>query len=66
MKRRATVELGADGGEEGRLERRHEDGISIGDEGFRHAVEADNVGEKRTGHRLRRVWVSEGDEVGIL
>ena len=43
-----------------------EDGVAVGDDRLRKAVELDDVGEKRASDGGCRVWVSQRNEVRVL
>ncbi|XP_021309766.1 uncharacterized protein LOC8080735 isoform X3 [Sorghum bicolor] len=40
--------------------------VTVGDDGLRDAVQPHDVGEESLGHCLGRVWVRQGQEVGVL
>ena len=46
--------------------RRGEDGIPIGQQGLRHPMEADDVGEESLSDGLCRVWMSQWNKMTIL
>jgi hypothetical protein len=66
MESRCHVQLGAHKLHELAPERRSENQVTVGNDGLRNAMEANNVGEEGMRHRRRRVRVCKGDEVAVL
>ena len=66
MERRAEAELDAGHLEEVAPHVAREDGIAVTYDGRREAVKPNDAVEEGAGDRRRRVWVTEGDEVGVL
>jgi hypothetical protein len=60
------MQLGAHKPHELAPERRSEHRVAVRNDGLWNAMEANNVGEEGLRHRHRRVWMREGDEVGVL